>query len=229
MLSTKDMSVGSGKARPLMGPGNTVVRINSISLDQTPYDRDAYNINLHMETMPMDGEFEGFFRNKDNESAGRYEGQIGRVRVSPFAFKDTTLQSGREISKDQEILKSMIFLSEVLGKRSELDAIEASTIEDFMGSVNVLFSNSAFFNACLASREWENKEGYINNDLYLPKLSKDGVPMESLSTENLDSSRLIVFNPATHVRALVKKNESNGQVKKDFEPATAGSKSDFEL
>ena len=30
MLSTKDMSVGSGKARPLMGPGNSEVRINTI-------------------------------------------------------------------------------------------------------------------------------------------------------------------------------------------------------
>ena len=35
MLNTKDMQVGSGKARPLVGPGNNVVRINSITLDQT--------------------------------------------------------------------------------------------------------------------------------------------------------------------------------------------------
>jgi len=218
------MTVGSGKTRPLMGPGNSVVRINSITLDQTPYDREAYNINMHMETEPVGGEFEGFFRDKDNESKGRYEGQIGRVRVSPFPFKDTTLASGREISKDQEILKSMIFLSEVLGKRTELDSIEANTIEDFMSSVNSLFSNSNFINTCLASREWENKEGYINNDLYLPKLSKDGVPMESKDSEN---SRLITFDPSTHVRAVTKKAETNGQVKKDFEPTAV--KSDFEL
>lgn len=228
MLNTKDMSVGSGKARPLMGPGNTTVRINSISLDVTPYDQDAYNINLHMETEPMGGDFEGFFRDKNNESAGRYEGQIGRVRVSPFPYKDTTLASGREISRDQEILKSMIFLSEVLGMRTQLDAIEANTIEDFVVSVNKLVSNSSFINVCLASREWENKEGYVNNDLYLPKLSKDGVPMESKDSEN---SRLITFDASTHVRALAKKAESNGQVKSNFEPATSGGSkgSDFEL
>jgi hypothetical protein len=226
MLNTKDMSVGSGKARPLMGPGNTTVRINSISLDQTPYDKDAYNINLHMETEPMGGEFEGFYRDKNNESQGRYDGQIGRVRVSPFPYKDTTLPSGREISRDQEILKSMIFLSETLGLRSELDAIEANTIEDFVVSVNKLVSNSSFIRVCLASREWENKEGYVNNDLYLPKLSKDGVPMEVVDAEN---SRLIEFNSSVHVKALAKKSESNGQVKKDFEPSTAAGKSDFEL
>ncbi len=227
MLSTKDMSVGSGKARPLMGPGNNVVRINSITFDQTPYDREAYNVNLHMESEPMGGEFEGFFRDKDNESKGRYDGQIGRVRVTPFPFKDTTLPSGREISRDQEILKSMIFLSETLGKRSELDAIEAQTMEDFMSKCNSLFSNSNFFNVCLASREWENKEGYINNDLYLPKLSKDGIPMEAKDTEN---SRLISFNVSTHVKAVVKKDvPSNGQAS-NFEPKTAKvNGSDFDL
>ena len=41
MLNTKDMTVGSGKVRPLMGPGNREVRINQISFDQTPYDSDA--------------------------------------------------------------------------------------------------------------------------------------------------------------------------------------------
>ena len=227
MLSTKDMSVGSGKARPLMGPGNNVVRINSITFDQTPYDREAYNVNLHMESEPMGGEFEGFFRDKDNESKGRYDGQIGRVRVTPFPFKDTTLPSGREISRDQEILKSMIFLSETLGKRSELDAIEAQTMEDFMSKCNSLFSNSNFFNVCLASREWENKEGYINNDLYLPKLSKDGIPMEAKDAEN---SRLISFNASTHVKAVVKKDvPSNGQAS-NFEPKTAAvNGSDFDL
>jgi|TARA_R100001530_G_scaffold136146_1_gene115480 hypothetical protein len=228
MLNTKDMSVGSGKARPLMGPGNTVVRINSITLDQTPYDRDAYNINLHMETQPIEGEFEGFFRDKDNESKGRYEGQIGRVRVSPFPFKDTTLPSGREINKDQEILKSMIFLGEVLDKRDELDSIEAETIADFMSQCNTLFSNSDYFNVCLASREWENKEGYINNDLYLPKLSRDGVPAEQLEMEG-DNSRLIEFNADTHVKPVVKKNTpANGQATK-FEPAASVSGSDFDL
>ena len=225
MLNTKDMTVGSGKARPLMGPGNTEVRINSITLDQTPYDSEAWNVNLHVETQPVEGEFEGFFRNKDNESKGRYEGQIGRVRMGPFPYKDTTLSSGREISRDQEILKGMIFLGEVLGKRDELDSIEADTIEVFITECNTLFSNSNFFNACLASREWENKEGYINNDLYLPKLSRNGIPMEALDTEN---SRLINFDPALHVKVLVKKNETNGQVTSEKPVVNAGS-SDFEL
>jgi hypothetical protein len=224
MLNTKNMTVGSGKVRPLMGPGNRQVRINQISFDKTPYDSDAYNVNLHMETKPIGGDFEGFFRNKDNESEGRYEGQIGRVRISPYPYKDTTLPSGREISRDQEVLKSMIFLGEVLDKRDELDSIEAETIEDFMKSVNNVLVSDTWFNVCLASREWENKEGYINNDLYLPKLSRDGVPAEELHPEG-DNSRLIQFDPAIHIKPVIRKEPEQA---KNFEPATTG-KSDFEL
>ena len=158
MLNTKDMQVGAGKVRPLIGPGNNVVKINSITFDQTPFDTDAYNVMLHVETKPVGGDFEGFFKDKDNESAGRYEGQIGRVRMTPYPYKTTTLASGREIDRDQEVLKSMIFLSEVMNKRVELDTIEANTIEDFISSASKLLSGT-YFNVCLGSREWENKEG----------------------------------------------------------------------
>jgi hypothetical protein len=226
MLSTKDMATGGGKLRPLMGPGNAVVRINSISMDKTPWDANAYQIHLHVESEPIKGDFEGFLRDQNNESLGRYEGQIARVRMSPFPYKDATLDNGREISKDQEILKAMIFVSEVVGGREKLDAIEAATIEDFITKCNGLFSNSEFFNVCLGSREWENKEGYVNNDLYLPKLSRDGVPMEKLGVDN---TRLIKFDKATHVRSINKTNDAP-KAAATFEPvASNGGASDFEL
>ena len=223
MLNTKDMSISSGKARPLMGPGNSEVKINSITFDKTPYDAEAFNVNLHIEGRPLGGDFEGFFKDKDNESKGRYEGQIGRVRMTPYPYKSTTLPSGREIDRDQEVLKSMIFMSEVMNKRTELDAIESETIEDFIISCSQIFSGQ-WFNVCLGSREWENKEGYINNDLYLPKLSKDGVPAEKFGVDN---SRLTKFNADLHVRVLVKKEQkTNGA----FEPTQAKQVgSDFDL
>lgn len=224
MLSTKDMATGGGKLRPLMGPGNAVVRINSISMDKTPWDAEAYQIHLHVESEPIKGDFEGFLRDQNNEALGRYEGQIARVRMSPFPYKDATLDNGREISKDQEILKAMIFLSEVVGGRDKLDAIEAATIEDFIAKCNTLFSNSEFFNVCLGSREWENKDGYINNDLYLPKLSRDGVPMEKLGVDN---SRLIKFDKSTHVRSINKTSEPKAAT--TFEPVSSNGASDFEL
>jgi len=223
MLNTKDMSAGSGRIKPVLDPGNHVVKINSITLDQTPYDADSYNIHLHVETAPIGDTFEGFFRDYNDQSQGRYEGQIGRVRISPFPFKDTTLPSGREINKDQEILKHMITLGETLGMRDGLDSIEADTIEFFMRECNDLMKGSKFINMCIGGREWENKEGYVNNDLFLPRISKDGIAMEALEKEN---PRLLKFDRAVHVRALVKKDEN--QTKMEFK-ADSGSGNDFEL
>ena len=190
MLSTKDMSAGSGSIKPVIGVGNHKVKINSISFDQTPYDSEAYNVTLHVESEPVTGEFNGFLKDMNDPNGPRYEGQVGRVRFSPYPYKDAVLQNGNEISRDTEVLKAMVFLSEVLNKRTELDAIEANTIEDFMVKCNDVLSNTGYINACLGAREWENKEGYVNNDLFLPKRSKDGVPLEALDKEN---SNLLTF------------------------------------
>ena len=149
MLNTKDVSAGSGRTKPVLDPGNHVVKINSITFDQTPYDADSYNIHLHVETAPVGGDFEGFFKDYNDQSKGRYEGQIGRVRISPFPFKDTTLPSGREISRDQEILKHMITLAETLDMRDGLDSIEAATIKEFMTECNNLMGGSKLINMCI--------------------------------------------------------------------------------
>ena len=224
MLNTKDMSAGSGRIKPVMGAGNNVIKINSITFDVTPYDPDAYNIVLHVEGKPEEGDFQGFLKDVNKPDGPRYAGQVGRIRFSPYPYKDTTLPSGIEIQRDSEVLKSMIFLSEVLNKRQELDEIEAETIEDFMSKCNTLFSISEFFNACIGGREWENKDGYVNLDLFLPRISKDGIPLEALDKQN---SRLLTFNESDHVRKIQKKESTTS----NFEPAktTVNAGDDFDL
>tara|TARA_R110002167_G_scaffold186586_5_gene387693 strand:+ start:789 stop:1460 length:672 start_codon:yes stop_codon:yes gene_type:complete len=223
MLNTKDMTAGSGKARPVINPGNQVIKINKITYDQTPYDKEAYNIVLHVESEPLSGEFEGFLVDPDDKAGPRYKGQVGRVRISPYPFKDTTLPSGREIKLENEVLKSMITLAEALDKRDDLDSIEADNVEQFMDSANQLLSGDTFINACVGSREWENKEGYTNNDLYLPRNSKDGVALENLDMG--ENSRLYVFSKKDHVREVQKKSS---ETTKGFEPSSK-SGDDFDL
>jgi len=226
MFNTKDMSAGSSRPKPVMSPGNQTIRINSVTFDKTPYDTEAYNITLHVETQPVKGDFEGFYKDMNDQSKGRYDGQVGRVRMTPYPYKDASLPSGREVSRDQEILKSMIFLSEQLGKRDQLDAIEADSIDGFMTKAAALFANSDFFNACIGSRQWENKDGYINDDLYLPRPSKDGVPVEGMDVDT-SQSRLLIYDKSKHLREVVKKDTTQS-VDSSFE-GTSGSGSDFEL
>ena len=224
MLNTKDMSAGTGKAKPVIGTGNQKIKINSITFDQTPYDMDAYNITLHVESEPMGGDFNGFLKDVNNPSGPRFEGQVGRVRFSPYPFKDTTLPNGNEIIRDNEVLKAMIFLSETVNKREELDSIEASTIEEFMSKASGICSNTGYINACLGAREWENREGYVNNDLFLPKRTRMGIPLEALDVEY---SKLTVFDKtdSNHFRPFIKKEPA---VVNSFEPSST-SGSDFEL
>lgn len=223
MLSTKDMSAGSGKVKPIISVGNQVIKINKITLDKTPYDSDAYNVVLHVESKPIGGDFTGFLKDANNPNGERYQGQVGRIRFTPYPYKDTTLPSGRDIQKDTEILKGMIFLSEVLEKRDELDMVESSTIEEFVEACDKLFSGTTYINACVGGREWQNQEGYMNHDLFLPRLSKDGVPLEKLDAEN---SRLLTYNKEEHLKEL--KTKSTPTVD-SFEPNSFSANDTFDL
>ena len=141
MLSTTGMSASSGKEKPVVGPGNQLLKINSLSFVPTPYDAEAYNILLHVETEPMGEEFQGFLKDTNQPNGPRYAGQVGRIRFAPYPYKDATLPSGNEVKRDNEVMKAMVFLAEALNKRKELDNIQANTIEEFMTACNGLFSN----------------------------------------------------------------------------------------
>ena len=60
MLSTQNMSGGTGKIKPVIDAGNQELKINSIVLHSPPYDNNAYDLQLHVETAPVGGDFEGF-------------------------------------------------------------------------------------------------------------------------------------------------------------------------
>ena len=201
MLSTKNVSAG-GKTGPVISAGNHKVKINRIELKATAYDPNQLNILLHVETEPVGGDFQGFLVDPANPNGPRYQGQVGRIRMSPYPYKDAVLQNGREISRDNEIIKAMAFLGDVTGLREEVDMIQAQTIEQFMAACERVFQNTDYINACVGGREWENKDGYINIDMHLPRLSKQGLPLEALDAEN---SRLLTYDYDKHVRKLVKK------------------------
>ena len=219
MLSTKNMKSGGGNTRPVIDAGNHKIKINDLTYDQTPYDKDAYNITMHVETEPVDGEFQGFLVDRQNPNGPRYKGQVGRVKFSQYAYKDFVLPSGVEIKRDNSTLKSMVVLAETLGKRDELDNIEAKNIFDFMKACREIFKNSEYFMACIGGREWENKEGYVNLDLHLPKGEKGKFLIESCDNDN---SKLLEFDATKHIKRLVKKqvtsfNDDNQFTSDDFD------------
>ena len=90
-LSTTDLTTESGSGMPkTIAPGNHELKINSVRLDEFRFIEGAYHLLMEMETKPIEG-FEGFMRDRNDESKGRFEGQIGRVKASKYAFADVKL------------------------------------------------------------------------------------------------------------------------------------------
>jgi hypothetical protein len=173
-LSTTDLPEGGGGLPKTIAPGNHTVRINNVYLDDFKFIPGAKHLMLNVETKPIEG-FEGFMIDKDDESKGHYEGQIGRLKASQYAFADGKTKSGVEIFRDKSL---MIFLKNFNMTLGTYDWFLAQddkhdTIEDFIEA----FNNDApfkdiFLDICIAGKEYEGKLGYINHDLWIAKGSK---------------------------------------------------------
>jgi hypothetical protein len=218
MISTKDIPSGNGKTPKTLQPGNTTLKVNSIYLDTVPWSDEEYNVMLDCEGAELGEDFEGFYIDKNQESLGRHKGQVGRVRSSQWTYANKQLPGGIEILRDVEITK---FLKNLAIATDCVDWLEAEdgkheTIESLVQEMNdkAPFADK-YLNVCLGGREYENKSGYTNYDLFLPKFSKQGVPFEADGT---NSGRVYTFNDSEHI---AKKKV------KEVEDFTAEGKEDF--
>jgi hypothetical protein len=220
MISTKDIPTGGGKTPKTLQPGNTTIKVNSIYLDKFPWGENAYNVMMDCEGVDLGPDFEGFFVNKDVEAEGRHAGQVGRVRASQWAYESKVLANGVNIDRDIEITK---FLKNLCTATDCVDwlveqAGKHETIESLVEKMNAdaPFADK-FIDACLGGREYENKAGYTNFDLFLPKYSKNGIPFD---TAGLENSRVYKFNDSHIVKKKVKEVD-------DFAPKAETSNDEF--
>ncbi len=195
MLSTKNVVESSSKSKTLT-PGEHKVKINNITLQATPYDANSYNINLNVEGEDLGEAFEGFLSDPANPSSPRYKGQIGRVGLSQWAYKDGTTKTGVEISRDQSILRALNSLAIALGKKEQLDTIDVNTIEEFVEEADKVLSGDIFINLIVAGKEYTNKQGYPAYNLFIPPAKDGKYPYEAVGVKE---SKFMEFNPAVHI------------------------------
>lgn len=226
MISTKDIEIkGSGDLiSKVIEPGNLECTIMDIELSIPPYDSSAYNIVLSCEGPDMGEGFEGFFIDKDNESLGRHKGQVGRIRLSQYAFSNGETKSGIKIDRDMSMLRALKSLCLELGCENWLE--KQDNQHDTIESLFTQFKEDKPFagialRMCIGGKEYTNRNGYINYDLYLPRISKQGKPYESTSV-NSNDSKLLVFDAEQHI---IKQKES--QKVDSFGNETPGS--DFDI
>ena len=220
MLNTKDIKTGGGNATPkTLQPGNQKITIQRVELEDFKFKPGALHLLLHSEGEPITEEpaFEGFFLDKDDQSKGRYAGQVGRIKAGQYAFADGTTKSGIEVSRDADLMRYLKNLC------IELDCVDWLELQDgkhpTVQSLVAQFNSDAPFkgkwlNVCLAGKEYLNKEGYTNFDLFLPKFSKAGVPFEN--AVKVTKSKLTKFNTNDHI---IKKAVEDV---KDFEAGQEG-------
>jgi hypothetical protein len=227
-LSTKDLvnENGGGGMAKTIAPGNHTLRINSVVLEDFQFIDGAKHLILNVETEPIDG-FEGFLIDKDDESKGKYKGQIGRVKASQYAFADGQTKSGIKIQRDRSLMMFLANLSKATGIMSwfEEQDNKFNTIEDFVKN----FSNNAplkdkYLDFCIAGKEYENKSGYTAYDMWLPKAENN-----KYAYGEEGSDRILKYDEAKYLKKLeVKPVDNFGDDDDDF-PTPGKTSSDFSL
>jgi len=197
MLNTKSIetSSASSKVAPVIKPGNHQLKINRIYLEEPRYQTPdkEYFLMLDVETAPVnDPEFKGW----TDPNGNPYQGQIGRVKYSYYSFKNATLDSGTKIDMVEKILQALAILAQNLDAREVLDSVEEETLEAFVDSASAALCPTAFLQFCIGGKEWENKDGYTNYDLFLPKPQKGAYPFGSL-----ESDKILTFDSNDHIVA----------------------------
>jgi hypothetical protein len=206
MFSSKeaDKKVGSSSGTSkVIQPGNVVARIVDIKLDVPPYDSSSYNIMLNLETAPILEEgFEGLPIDKDVPELGNYKGQVARVQTQQYAYNDYTNKEGKTLKKEDAMFKWIWNFAKEIGASKHLieNDIQADSIEDYLEAAKkYLIDPERYINFCIAGSEYENKAGYTQYRLFLPKMEKGKMPYE-LVADGEKPSKLITFSEAVHIK-----------------------------
>ena len=224
-LSTTDLGTGGSGLPKTISPGNHVLKINHVELEDFKFIDNAYHLLLHTETQPIEG-FDGFLLDKEDESKGRHAGQIGKVKASQYAFADGVTKTGIKVERDRSILIFLQNLCKAFGINewfTEQDG-KHDTIEDFIDAFNISAPiKDKYLEFCIAGREYEGKSGYTNYDLWLPRGEN-----RKYAFGETEEGKVITFDESKHLKKLETKEVKSFGEDDDFTPPSKTS-SDFSL
>lgn len=196
MLTTKDLKTQDpSKVSKTLKPGNHLAKIYSLALQPMPSNPEALYLIMNLEGEDQGPEFEGFLYDKDNPNGGRAKGAVGRVKYSQYPYKDMVSKAGYNIPRNNQILRDLATLASALDIRSQIDEIEANTIEEFVAKASKLFaSTNKYLNWCIAGNAYMKPDGYKEYSLHLPKYNKDVTTPSFTTGDNVTK-----FNPDMHI------------------------------
>ncbi len=205
-LSTEDLGTGGTGMPKTISPGNKVMKINNIELEEFKFIPGAFHLIMHVETEPIEG-FEGFALDKENPEKGHFKGQIGRVKASQYAYADGETKTGIKIQRDRSILIFLQNLCKTMGINEWMSSQhnKHDTIETFVEEFNKTAPiKDIFLEFCVAGKEYVGKTGYTNYDMWLPKAESG-----KYAFGEVEGGKVIAYNETKHLKKLETKEVSN--------------------
>jgi hypothetical protein len=206
MIDTTNIPKNTGNFNKILSPGNHLIKIYDIVVEKAPYDEKAIIIKLKVQGPDIENDFEGFYINPEKPELGRFKGPIGLVKSNLYAYQDKTFDNGNQIKRDTEILKFIALLCDALKCQQWLigenkkHATLSSLLTKFKKDKPYL---DVYFHACIGGKEYQNKQGFINHDLFLVKPSNGFLPIVSKD----DLSDLVIYNESEHIVKLKEQKE----------------------
>lgn len=198
MLSTKQVKVGSGGSNEskTLDPGNHQLYLTDVTLKEATFKPGHYDMILNVHGPKIEG-FEGFLVDKDKPELGHLPYKVGKVRGTEWPMGDSETKTGVKIFRDLEILKQIKLLCIATGSEKWFDEQDEKhdTIEQFVEAFNndKPFMDKMFY-GCLAGKEYTNKAGYAQFDLYFPKYTKAGAAYSNVE------KNVVRFDEDTHIK-----------------------------
>lgn len=221
MINTTNIETNSGNGNenfisPVLKPGNQVIKINYIKYEKFEFQDDAHNLMLYCEGPELQNGFEGWMIDKNRPELGKASGQVGRVRATKWPLVEGLDSNGVNHDKNSEILSLIKHLCDATGSQKWLIS-QNEKHETVLDLLNAFINDEPFkdkwLRACLATKKYYNKDGYLNDDLYIPgfvvsKKTNDLLytPLELQETSD-ENSKIIEFDTKYHEYIPQKKQE----------------------
>jgi hypothetical protein len=179
-----------------LGLGNHVARIFNMELRTMPYNAEQMELVLTLVGNPTEPNFEGWPIDQDNPSKGTFPGPMTRVSTSPFKFESRTLSDGTYIDRDAQIMKTIAIIADELNVRSQLDEVDAETLQEYVQAASHIFKASKTkLNVLIGGSKYLNKEGKLRTNYSFPYLKK------GRAFQSVDAEQNIVpaYDESTHL------------------------------
>jgi hypothetical protein len=204
MFSSKnaDEKVKGSSIPKIIQPGNVIARVLDMTLEVPPYDSNAFNLILSIETKPIGEGFEGLPIDKDVPDLGTYQGQIAKVLTQQYSYSDYTNKEGKTTTKEDMIFRWLwsfakeIKVADILREKD----ISGDTIQEYLENAKAyLIDKDRWIHWCIGGSEYENKAGYTQYRLFVVKYEKNKSGFE-LYQEGVQPTRLIKFDESVHIK-----------------------------